>query len=122
MEILQQTINCGVNYSASSCPGYIYTLNGARSTISNNDYYTGNNTIDYTNYNSMYCGSNKAKGSYYWWIASPSANYYIRVCSVIGIYAFLTGGNAYVDNSGDNKTWGICPLVSLPSSTQLTIK
>ena len=106
-------------YQTSSVPGYGYLVNGA---AQSSGYYTNDNTIDYTDYNSMYCGSNKAKGSYYWWIASPSANYYIRVCSVIGIYAFLTGGNAYVDNSGDNKTWGICPLVSLPSSTQLTIK
>ena len=117
MEILQQTINCGVNYSASSCPGYIYTLNGARSTISNDDYYTGNNTIDYTNYNSMYCGYNKAKGSYYWWLASPSAGDSDYVCDVGGYGACLN----YYDGSDDGP-YGVCPLVSLPSNIQLNIK
>ncbi len=60
----------GATCSTTKYPGYIYTLNGKQSTISNNDYYTGNNTLDYTGYNSMYCGKNGSTGSYYWWLAS----------------------------------------------------
>ena len=84
----------GATYRATSYPGYIYTLNGKQSTISNNDYYTGNNTLDYTGYNSMYCGKNGSTGSYYWWLASPSANNSSSVCGVGGYNAHL-GINHY---------------------------
>ena len=59
----------GATYRETSVPGYIYTLNGKQSTISNNDYWTGNNTLDYTGYNSMYCGKNGTAGNYAWWLS-----------------------------------------------------
>ena len=46
----------GVAYREKDDPGYIYTLNGKQSAISGSDYWTGDNTLDYTGYNSMYCG------------------------------------------------------------------
>ena len=46
----------GATYRATNAPGYIYTLNGKQSTTSNSDYYTGDTTIDYKGYNSMYAG------------------------------------------------------------------
>ena len=62
----------GATYRATYVPGYIYTLNGAQSTISNNDYWTGSDSLNYTRYNSMYCGQNGNKTGD-WWLASPSA-------------------------------------------------
>ena len=38
----------GALYRATNYPGYIYTIGGTQSTISNNDYYTGNDTLDYS--------------------------------------------------------------------------
>ena len=58
-------------YQTSAAPGYGYLVNG---TAQNSGYYTADNTVDYTDYNSMYCGYNNAKGSYWWWLASPSAD------------------------------------------------
>ena len=106
----------GATCSTTKYPGYIYTLNGKQSTISNNDYYTGDNTLDYTGYNSMYCGKNGSTGSYYWWLASPLAGdvYYI-MCAVDGYGASL-GQLSYANDNG------ICPLVSLKSSFQLEIE
>ena len=63
----------------------------------------------------MYCGKNGSTGSYYWWLASPSANYSGRVCDVYGDDATLDD-NYYGDASG------VCPLVSLKSSFQLEIE
>ena len=95
----------GATYRA---PGYIYTLNGAQSTISNSDYSTGEDSLNYTRYNSMYCGQNGNKtGS--WWLASPSAYGSGCVCSVSGYYATLSGGGCKLNN-------GVSPLVSLKSS------
>ena len=105
----------GATYRATSYPGDIYTLNGKQSNISNSDYWTGDNTLDYTGYNSMYCGRNGSKGDYLWWLASPSASYSDYVCNVNGSYARL--------NSNDYSiTIGVCPLVSLKSSFQLEIE
>ncbi len=102
----------GATYRATSAPGYIYTLNGAQSTISNSDYWTGTDSLNYTRYNSMYCGKTEngtASKTGYWWLASPSAANSGNVCSVSGNGAAL--GNNYCDN-GD----GVSPLVSLKSS------
>ena len=97
----------GATYRETSAPGYIYTLNGKQSTISRNDYYTGDNTLDYTGYNSMYCGRNGSIGSgNYWWLASPSAVNSGHVCLV-------PGNNAYLTNTYFSNTLGVCPLVSL---------
>ena len=97
----------GATYRETSAPGYIYTLNGKQSTISRNDYYTGDNTLDYTGYNSMYCGRNGSIGSgNYWWLASPSAVNSGHVCLV-------PGNNAYLTNTYFSNTLGVCPLVAL---------
>lgn len=77
----------GATYRATSVPGYIYTLNGAQSTISNSDYRTGTDSLNYTRYNSMYCGKTEngtASKTGYWWLASPSANDSYFVCYVNG--------------------------------------
>ena len=105
----------GATYRETLYPGYIYTLNGKQSTISNSDYWTGNNTLDYTGYNSMYCGKNGSTGSYYWWLASPSADYFSNVCAVGGNDADLGYNNC-------SNASGVCPLVSLKSSFQLEIE
>ena len=105
----------GATYRATSYPGYMYTVNG---TLQNGGCLTDNNTLDYTRYNSMYCGKNGSKGSYYWWLASPSANDSYYVCSVDGNY----DGNANLDRDDYRATCGVCPLVSLKSSFQLEIE
>ena len=105
----------GATYRSTNAPGYIYTLNGKQSTISGNDYWTGDNALDYTGYNSMYCGKNGSKGSYWWWLASPSAYTSGDVCGVYGDRARLD----YYDFSNAD---GVCPLVSLKSSFQLEIE
>ena len=104
----------GATYGATDAPGYIYTLNGKQSTISNNDYYTGNNTLDYTGYNSMYCGKNGSTGRYYWWLASPSAYDSNYVCYVYGY-------DANLNYNGYSYALGVCPLVSLKTGIKLII-
>ena len=105
----------GATYRETSAPGYIYTLNGKQSNISNSDDWIGNNTLDYTGYNSMYCGKNGFKGDYLWWLASPSAYDSSRVCYVYCYYASLYYDSYII-------TCGVCPLVSLRSSFQLEIE
>ena len=105
----------GATYGATDAPGYIYTLNGKQSTISGSDYWTGNNTLDYTGYNSMYCGRNGSTGNYWWWLASPSASNSFFVCLVYG-------NGAYLNLNDYSGTLGVCPLVSLKSSFQLEIE
>ena len=105
----------GATYRATSVPGYIYTLNGAQSTISNSDYNTGTDTIDYKGYNSMYAGKNGSKGEYYWWLASPSSYASYNVCGVRGDNAFL-GGGYY------SLTFGVGPLVSLKSGIPVQVE
>ena len=104
----------GATYRATSYPGYIYTLNGKKSTISGSDYYTGTDSLDYTGYNSMYCGLNGSisTGMYFWWLASPSANNSNNVCNMGG---FLT------NNHYSETTIRVCPLVSLKSGIKLII-
>ena len=91
-----------------------YTLNGKKSNISKSDYYTGDNTLDYTGYNSMYCGKNGSTGSYYWWLASPSSIDSLGVC-LVKRYADL-------GNNGYGFTGGVAPLVSLKSGIQVEIE
>ena len=104
----------GATCSTTKYPGYIYTLNGKQSTISNNDYYTGDNTLDYTGYNSMYCGKNGSTGRYYWWLASPSAYDSNYVCYVYGY-------DANLNYNGYSYALGVCPLVSLKTGIKLII-
>ena len=103
----------GATYRATDYPGYIYTLNGKQSNITNSDYFTGYDTLDYKGYNSMYCKRNDSYLEYYWWLASPSVNYSGYVCYVDGYRTAL--------NSSDGP-YGVCPLVSLKSSFQLEIE
>ena len=98
----------GATYRATSAPGYIYTLNGAQSTISNNDYSTGKDSLNYTRYKSMYCGENGHKTGN-WWLASPLASSSGYVCYVIGDSASLSYASYFVSR-------GVSPLVSLKSS------
>ena len=104
----------GATYRATDYPGYIYTLNGKQSNISNSDYSTGTDSLDYKGYNSMYAGQNGTKSGY-WWLASPSSDYSNYVCRVYGASAYLYG-NYYNDPSGAG------PLVSLKSGIQVEIE
>ena len=104
----------GATYRDTSAPGYIYTLNGAQSTISNSDYWTGIDSLDYKGYNSMYAGQNGTKSGD-WWLASPSSHTSSRVCYVFGYDATLN--NNYFSN-----TLGAGPLVSLKSGIQVEIE
>ena len=104
----------GATYRATSAPGYIYTLNGAQSTISNNDYSTGTDSLDYKGYNSMYAGKNRTKSGY-WWLASPSSDYSNGVC-------YVYGGNANLSSGHYSITYGVAPLVSLKSGIQVEIE
>ena len=99
-------------YSTADAPGYIYKVNNV---AQNNGWYTNNNTLDYTGYNSMYCGKNGSTGSYDWWLASPSAYASNRV-----YYVYSLG--AYLNYSYSSDAHGVCPLVSLKSSFQLEIE
>ena len=99
----------GATYRATSYPGYIYTLNGKQSTISNSDYYTGDNTLDNQGYNNMYSKSS------YWWLASPSSYSSSRVCIVSGSGADLNYTNYTYAN-------GVGPLVSLPSTFTVEVE
>ena len=104
----------GAKYSETTTPGYIYTLNGTKSTISNSDYYTGIDSLDYKGYNSMYAGQNGTKSGY-WWLASPSSNDSSNVCHVYGNFASLN--SSYYNYAG-----GAGPLVSLKSGIQVEIE
>ncbi|MCI8273799.1 MAG: hypothetical protein HFJ55_06965 [Clostridia bacterium] len=96
----------GAKYRATSHPGYIYTVNGSMSTISNDDYYTGARTVDYKNYGSMYCGKDGDNGNYNWYLASPSS--------------FGNGSMCYV-NGGDmtNAYYGISMRHYSPSFSKV---
>ena len=105
----------GATYRDTSAPGYIYTLNGAQSTISNSDYSTGTDSLDYKGYNSMYAGQNGSKSGW-WWLTSPSSYTSNYVCIVDGSLATLDTSNYYY-NAG-----GAGPLVSLKSGIQVEIE
>ena len=98
-------------YQTNNAPGYGYLVNGS---VQNSGWNTNGDTVDYTDYNSMYCGRNKAKGFYNWWLASPLAGSN-HVCLVDGYGAGL-------HTNIDNNPHGVCPLVSLQSGIQLNIK
>ena len=83
----------GATYEKTYSTGYIYTVNGKKEP--SDGLATNNNTLDYTRYNSMYCGKNGSKGSYYWWLASPSAGDPGRMCVVDGNDASF-GTNGYI--------------------------
>ena len=78
--------------------GYIYKVNDKQSTVSNNDYYTGPNTIFGNDiYGAANNNGNTANNPFYnnlWWLASPSSNYSSYVCGVNGYYSSLEFGNS----------------------------
>ena len=87
-------------YRATSVPGYIYKVNDKQSTVSNDDYYTGTNTIFG---NDIYGAANKngdSSNPFYswWWLASPSASTSSSVCYVDGDGSALDRGSS--DDSG----------------------
>ena len=84
------TLGATYGYRGTDYPGYIYTV---KETQQNSEHWTNSNTLDYTGYNSMYCGKNGSTGSYFWWLASPSAKSFIYVCLVNGNTA-----NLYLDD------------------------
>lgn len=97
----------GVRVKTIVAPGYLYTLDGAQSTISKNDCFTGSNSLNYTRCNSMYCG----KDGTYWWLSSPCGNISDTrsVCCVDGAHVALNGALC-------GTSLGVSPLVSLKSS------
>jgi len=100
----------GATYRATSYPGYIYTLNGKQSTISNSDYSTGKDSIDNTGYNNMY-----SKSGTWWWLASPSS--YASNCM-----CYVYGYSAYLDYYTYADAHGVGPLVSLPSTFTVEVE
>ena len=79
--------------------GYIYKVNDKQSTVSNNDYWTGTNTIFGNDiYGAANNNGNKTNNPFYndswWWLASPSSGNSIRVCGVNGYYSDLGNSNS----------------------------
>lgn len=105
----------GATYSETNTPGYIYTLNGTKSTISNSDYYTGINSLDYKGYNSMYMGKNGEKGDYYYWLVSPSSYKSDFLCLSDGDNAGLYAGDC-------NERGGISAIVALKPAIRIEIE
>ena len=74
-------------YSEIKKPGYVYRVNGSKSTISNSDYYTGDGAILG---NDIYGAAHSNKNttgefsSNWWWLASPSAYATYDVCNIGG--------------------------------------
>ena len=102
----------GAEYREIEVPGYIYTLDGKQSTVSNNDYYAGTDTIDYKGYGGMYAGR---KSSKYFWLASPLSEGINYVCMISGNYAGL---------SKDNYTGlnGICPTICIKEGIKIEVE
>ena len=95
--------------NVSEYPGYIYQVNGEKQ---NSGWYTNSDTVDLSGYHGMYLCNQSAKGSYAWWLASPSAYYINRVCYVDGDVA---------DLGQSDINLGVCPAVSLKSGVRLDI-
>jgi hypothetical protein len=110
----KEALSCGYQYT--NVPGYVYQVYGA---TQNNVFCTNGSTVDYKNYNNMYCGRNGDKGmyesSYGYWLASPSAYNSYGVCRVDCYGAYMRSNdcsNAYVS---------LAPLVSLKSDVKIEI-
>ena len=88
-------------YRETSVPGYIYKVNDKQSTVSNNDYHTGTNTIFGNDiYGAANNNENKTNNPFYnnswWWLASPSSITSNGVCGVSGNDSHLNyGGSNY---------------------------
>lgn len=98
------------SYQKDDGPGYIYQVNGEKQ---NGGWNTNSDTVDLSGYHGMYLCNQSAKGTYFWWVASPSGHVDF-VCSVSG-YGALLGWNNF------GYTSGVCPAVSLKSGVQLEI-
>ena len=99
------------SYQSTNVPGYIYQVNGEKQ---NSGWYTNSDTVDLSGYHGMYLCNQSIKGSYYWWLASPSARSADYVCGVYGYNAALRDGLV-------SYAYGVCPAVSLKSGVQLEI-
>ena len=85
-------------YSSKNFPGYIFKVNNSQSTVSGNDYATGNNTIWG---NDIYGAAGKngdSSNPFYswWWIASPSSNLSTNVCHINGYSSYLINDQTLV--------------------------
>ena len=116
----------GSIYRNTDTNGYIYTINDKKSTISNSDYSTGTDSIDYQNYNSMYCGKTEngtASKIGEWWLSSPSSAPYgygvPKACCVNGEAGELSCINV---ESWCSHSLSISPIVSLKPSFNLQIE
>ena len=95
--------NITCEYRETSVPGYIYKVNGNTSTVSNDDYWTGNNIIYGDD---IYGASNKNNNDSpypfycYWLLASPSSFPSYYVC---GVYGDGSGLSNYRTNSCSNR-------------------
>lgn len=86
-------------------PGYIYKVNGKKSTKSNSDYYSGTDTI----WGNDIYGSAHKNGSTgpdkkfynnsWWWIASPSAERNFGVCGISGNDSGVSNRGTYDCNN-----------------------
>ena len=88
-------------YRATSVLGYIYKVNDKQSTVSNDDYWTGTNTIFGNDiYGAANNNGNKTNNPFYtgtgWWLASPSAYTSHDMCYVLGGASYLSfSANAF---------------------------
>jgi hypothetical protein len=106
-------------YQSTNVPGYVYKVYG---TTQHSGFWTNNNTVDYTDYNSMYCGRNGNKemygSSYGYWLASPSAYYSRNVCYVDCYFAKTFSSDGWTDFDPGRS---LAPLVSLKSDVEIEI-
>ena len=92
----------GEEYSATDYPGYKYKLDN----VEPSSCATIADSLNYTEYNSMYCGKNKLPGKS-WWLASPSSFVAHYVCFINGS---ALGAISY------SMSQPISPIICLKSS------
>lgn len=121
----------GVEYGTyKNAYGYKYTLNGTRSSVSMVDYWTGEDTIDYTGYNSMYFGNNGEKKEYFAILfCSPSSLHKEVSCGIwlehaslnYGVYSQTPGFPAQI-LAANAQEYGYSPVISLKSGFNLEVE
>lgn len=94
-------------YSEEVSYGYIYKVDGEKSTISNSDYGIGVGTIDSKSYNGIYANE------YNWYLASPSSHASENVCGV--------GNDADLGNLVFERIYNLASIVSLKPETEIII-
>ena len=97
----------GAKYKETNAPGYVYVMNGQETGFS-----TGADVLDYTRYNSMYCGWQGRKYVTRW-LASPS--------SINTGYVCLMDGNT-ASFASNNGTYSYNPIVSIKPNVALEIE